>query len=125
MPHHTPLIAAIATGFVLAFIFCALANRLRLSPLFGYLLAGVMVGPFTPGFVSDTGLALELIEFAFALHLLIAGQAAERVFRFPFDVVDCCFVTLVFALHNVLRSILALSWRRTLLLAFRVPQVTY
>ena len=43
MLHHTPLIAAIATGFVLAFIFGALANRLRLSPLVGYLLAGVMM----------------------------------------------------------------------------------
>src|SRR3546814_14933466 len=49
MPHHTSLIAMLVYGFVLAFIFGALANRLRLSPLVGYLLAGAVAGPFTPG----------------------------------------------------------------------------
>ncbi|MDO9322111.1 MAG: cation:proton antiporter, partial [Pseudomonas sp.] len=65
--HHTPLIAAIATGFVLAFLFGALAHRLRLSPLVGYLLAGVMVGPFTPGFVADQALSNELSEIGVIL----------------------------------------------------------
>ena len=41
MPHHTPLIATIVAGLVLAFVFGAIANRLRISPLVGYLLAGV------------------------------------------------------------------------------------
>ena len=53
MPHHTSLIAMLVFGFVLAFVLGALANRLRLSPLVGYLLAGVLAGPFTPGFVGD------------------------------------------------------------------------
>ncbi len=73
MPHHTPLIAAIATGFVLAFIFGALANRLRLSPLVGYLLAGVMVGPFTPGFVADKDLSHELSEIGVILLMFGVG----------------------------------------------------
>ena len=47
MDHHTPLIAAIVGAIVLAFILGALAQRLRISPLVGYLLAGVCVGPFT------------------------------------------------------------------------------
>ncbi len=49
MQHHTSLIAMLVYGFVLAFALGALANRLRLSPLVGYLLAGVVAGPFTPG----------------------------------------------------------------------------
>jgi CPA2 family monovalent cation:H+ antiporter-2 len=73
MLHHTPLIAAIATGFVLAFIFGALAHRLRLSPLVGYLLAGVMVGPFTPGFVADKDLSHELSEIGVILLMFGVG----------------------------------------------------
>ena len=48
MPHHTPLIATIVVGLVLAFVLAALAHRLRVSPLVGYLLAGVLMGPFRP-----------------------------------------------------------------------------
>ncbi|MGV8161370.1 hypothetical protein ACV33M_31220, partial [Pseudomonas aeruginosa] len=51
--HHTPLLTTLAAGFVLAFLFGALANRLRISPLVGYLLAGVLAGPFTTGYVAD------------------------------------------------------------------------
>ena len=57
MPHHTSLIAMLVAGFVLAFILGALANRLRLSPLVGYLAAGILAGPFTPGFVGDPEIA--------------------------------------------------------------------
>jgi hypothetical protein len=64
MPHETPLIATIVAGLVLAFIFGALANRFRIPPLVGYLLAGVLVGPHTPGFVADQHLALELARSA-------------------------------------------------------------
>ena len=59
MPHHTPLIAAIVGGIVLAFILGAVAHRLRISPLVGYLLAGVVAGPFTPGFVADQELVAQ------------------------------------------------------------------
>ena len=90
MPHHTPLIAAIATGFVLAFIFGALANRLRLSPLVGYLLAGVMVGPFTPGFVADKDLSHELSEigvillmFGVGLHFSLKDLLAVKNIAIP------------------------------------------
>ena len=57
--HHTPLIATIVAGLVIAFIMGAIAHRLKVSPIAGYLLAGVMVGPFTPGFVADGNLAAE------------------------------------------------------------------
>jgi CPA2 family monovalent cation:H+ antiporter-2 len=53
MPEHqAPLIATIAAGLMLAFIFGLIAHRLRVQPLVGYLLAGVMVGPCTPGFTA-------------------------------------------------------------------------
>ena len=62
MHHATPLITTIVGGLVLAFILGMIANKLRISPLVGYLLAGVLAGPFTPGFVADTKLAPELAE---------------------------------------------------------------
>jgi CPA2 family monovalent cation:H+ antiporter-2 len=73
MPHHTPLIATIVAGLVVAFILGAVAHRLRLSPLVGYLMAGVLVGPFTPGFVADQSLANELAEIGVILLMLGVG----------------------------------------------------
>ena len=57
MAHHAPLLGPIVAGLGLAFILGLLAHRMRLSPLVGYLLAGVLIGPFTPGYVADQGLA--------------------------------------------------------------------
>ena len=57
MHHDTSLIDIVALGLALAFVLGAIANRLRLSPLVGYLIAGIAVGPFTPGFVADQELA--------------------------------------------------------------------
>ena len=72
MAHH-PLIATIALGLVLAFVFGAAAQRLRVSPLVGYLLAGVLVGPHTPGFVADQALAAELAEIGVILLMFGVG----------------------------------------------------
>ncbi len=74
MPHHTPLIATVVGGLVLAFILGAIANRLRISPLVGYLMAGVVVGPFTPGFVADQALAPELAELGVILLMFGVGM---------------------------------------------------
>ena len=73
MPHDTPLIATIVAGLGLAFIFGALANRFRMPPLVGYLIAGVLVGPNTPGFVADQSLALELAEIGVILLMFGVG----------------------------------------------------
>ena len=73
MPHETTLIATIVMGLVLAFALGFLANRLRLPPLVGYLLAGVAVGPFTPGYVADTGLAQQLAEIGVILLMFGVG----------------------------------------------------
>ncbi|UTH75376.1 cation:proton antiporter [Chromobacterium sp. IIBBL 290-4] len=74
MPHDTPLITTIVGGLVFAFAFGALALRLRLPPLVGYLCAGILVGPFTPGFQADTALAPELAELGVILLMFGVGQ---------------------------------------------------
>ena len=73
MPYHSPLIATIVGGLLLAFVLGAIAQRLRVSPLIGYLLAGVVVGPHTPGFVADQALANELAEIGVILLMFGVG----------------------------------------------------
>ena len=73
MPHETKLIALIAVCFSFAMVFGFLAARLRLPPLLGYLLAGIAVGPFTPGFVADAALAAQLAEIGVILLMFGVG----------------------------------------------------
>ncbi|ASP93732.1 YbaL family putative K(+) efflux transporter [Sinorhizobium meliloti] len=87
---HTPLIATLVAGLGLAFILGTLANRLRLSPLVGYLLAGVLIGPFTPGFVADQALARQLAElgvillmFGIGLHFSLHDLLSVRTIAVP------------------------------------------
>lgn len=73
MAHSAPLIAIIVVGLGLAFIFGTIVQRLKLPPLLGYLLAGVVVGPFTPGFVADSGLILQLADIGVILLMFGVG----------------------------------------------------
>ena len=73
MQHDTPLIGTIVVGLCLAFVFGTIAQRLRISPIVGYLLAGVAVGPHTPGFVADQSLASELAEIGVILLMFGVG----------------------------------------------------
>jgi monovalent cation:H+ antiporter-2, CPA2 family len=90
MPHDISLIATITMGLVLAFFGGLVAHRLRLPPLVGYLLAGVALGPFTPGFVGDANLASQLAEigvillmFGVGLHFSITDLLAVRAIAVP------------------------------------------
>ncbi|MGJ4859078.1 cation:proton antiporter [Labrys sp. KB_33_2] len=90
MPHETPLIATIVAGLGLAFIFALVAQRLRLSPIVAYLLGGVVIGPFTPGFVADQNLANELAElgvillmFGVGLHFSLKDLLSVRAIAVP------------------------------------------
>ena len=74
MPHAVPLIATIAVGLGLALILGVIASRLKLPPLVGYLLAGVFVGPWTPGFVADVNLAQQLAEIGVMLLMFGVGM---------------------------------------------------
>jgi len=100
--HDTTLIATIAAAFVLAFALGFAAVRLRLPPLFGYLLAGVMIGPFTPGFVGDIGLAGQLAEigvillmFGVGLHFSIKDLMAVRFIAVPGAIVQIVTATAI------------------------------
>ncbi|CAN7362146.1 YbaL family putative K(+) efflux transporter [Rhizobium sp. LjRoot254] len=102
MPHGTPLITTIVAGFVLAFIFGTLANRFKLPPLVGYLIAGILVGPYTPGYVADQSLALELAEigvillmFGVGLHFSLKDLLSVRFIAVPGAIVQIAFATLL------------------------------
>lgn len=73
MPHDINLIATFAVGFGLALVLGIVAAKLRLPPIIGYLLAGVAIGPHTPGFVADVGLAAQLAEIGVMLLMFGVG----------------------------------------------------
>jgi len=100
MPHADSLILTLVGGFVLAFVFGMLANRLKLSPLVGYLVAGVVVGPHTAGFVADTELAPQLAEvgvillmFGVGLHFSLADLMKVRKIAIPGALVQIAAAT--------------------------------
>lgn len=100
MTHDTPLIATIVVGLSLAFLFGTLAQRFRISPIVGYLLAGIAVGPFTPGFVADQNLANELAEigiillmFGVGLHFSMSELLAVRTIAVPGALVQIAVAT--------------------------------
>ena len=70
---HQTLITTLVTAIVLAFVFGFAASRLKLSPIVGFLLAGVAVGPYTPGFEADIDLALQLSEIGVILLMFGIG----------------------------------------------------
>jgi len=102
MPHDTPLITTIVAGLVLAFIFGAIANRFRLPPLVGYLVAGILVGPYSPGFVADQELASELAEigvillmFGVGLHFSLKDLMSVRALAIPGAIAQIAVATLL------------------------------
>lgn len=112
MGHATPLITTIVAGLVLAFLFGAAANRLKLSPLVGYLLAGVVIGPFTPGYVADGEIAAELAElgvillmFGVGLHFSVNDLLSVRRVAVPGAISQIAIATLLGAGLGV-----ALGW---------------
>lgn len=102
MPHDVSLIATIAAGFGLAMVFGLIASNLKMPPLVGYLLAGIMIGPATPGFVADVGLAGQLAEigvmllmFGVGLHFSLQDLMAVRRIAVPGAVVQIAAATLL------------------------------
>ncbi len=100
--HETSLIALLAIGFVLALLFGLLASAMRVSPIVGYLVAGIAVGPFTPGFVGDAGLANQLSEigvillmFGVGLHFSIKDLLSVRAIALPGAVAQIATATAI------------------------------
>jgi CPA2 family monovalent cation:H+ antiporter-2 len=99
---HTPLITMLVVGLGLAFVLGAVANRLKLSPLVGYLVAGIGIGPFTPGYVADQAMARQLAEvgvillmFGSGLHFSLADLLSVRKIAIPGAVGQMTLVTLL------------------------------
>ena len=110
MPHEITLLTTIAAGFGLAFVFGLLAARMNLPPILGYLLAGIAVGPFTPGFVADASLASQLAElgvillmFGVGLHFSIADLMSVRRIAIPGAIAQV-------ALATVLGAVVSHTW---------------
>jgi CPA2 family monovalent cation:H+ antiporter-2 len=90
MPYETPLISTVVIALVLAFLLGAVAARFRLPPLIGYLIAGIAVGPHTPGFIADVELAAQLAEigvillmFGVGLHFSLKDLLSVRAVAIP------------------------------------------
>jgi CPA2 family monovalent cation:H+ antiporter-2 len=102
VPHSINLITTIAAAFGLALVFGLIATRLKLPPLVGYLIAGMLIGPHTPGFVADMELAGQLAEigvmllmFGVGLHLSIDDLMSVRKIALPGAIVQIAVATLL------------------------------
>jgi CPA2 family monovalent cation:H+ antiporter-2 len=122
MPHGDSLILTLVAAFVLAFLFGLAALRLRLSPLVGYLLAGVAAGPFTPGMNADPHLAAQLAEigvillmFGVGLHFSPKDLLAVRRAAVPGALIQ---MTLGTGLGWALGRAMGLGDRESLLMGF-------
>ena len=100
MPHSIPLITTLASALGLALFFGFVAARLKLPALVGYLLAGILIGPFTPGFVADVAIAGELAEigvmllmFGVGLHFSLDDLLAVRRIAVPGAVLQIAVAT--------------------------------
>lgn len=110
MEHNIPLITTIAAGFGFALIFGFIAERFKIPALVGYLAAGILIGPATPGFVADMSIASELAEigvmllmFGVGLHFSFKDLLAVKKIAVPGAVVQMSIAT-------VLGMMLAMSW---------------
>src|SRR5690349_8564446 len=90
MPHNLDLILTLTGGLIAALVFGFITQRLKLSPIVGYLLAGIAVGPFTPGFVAHTEIAEQFAElgvillmFGVGLHFHVKELLAVRNIAIP------------------------------------------
>lgn len=102
MVHDTSLIVTIAAGLGLAFVFGLIASRFKLPPLLGYLLAGLAIGPFTPGLVADSTIAHQLSEigvsllmFGVGLHFSIKDLWSVRKVAIPGAIVQIAAATIL------------------------------
>ena len=102
MPHSISLITTLAAGFGLALVLGLIASKLKIPSIVGYLVAGVVIGPATPGFVADVGLAGQLADigvmllmFGVGLHLSLEDLLSVRRIALPGAVVQIAVATLL------------------------------
>ncbi len=102
MPHSVPLITTIAAALGLALVMGLVAARLKVPPLVGYLIGGILIGPATPGFVADVELSAQLAEigvmllmFGVGLHFSLDDLLAVRKIALPGAIVQIAVATLL------------------------------
>ena len=102
MDHEPVLISTIAIGLTAALVGGLIARRLRLPSILGYILAGVAIGPFTPGLIADTSIATELAEigvillmFGVGIHFSIEDLIAVRALAVPGAIIRIVVSTLL------------------------------
>ena len=102
MPHNLDLIMTLTGGLTAALVFGLFTQALRLSPIVGYLLAGVVIGPFTPGFIAHAEIAEQLAEigvillmFGVGLHFHLDELLAVKNIAIPGAIVQITLATLL------------------------------
>lgn len=102
MHHSLPLITTIAMGFALALILGFIAVRLKIPALVGYLLAGICIGPYTPGLEADVKIAQELAEigvmllmFGVGLHFSLSDLMRVRKIAIPGAIFQMAVATIL------------------------------
>ena len=102
MPHEVSLITTIAAALGLAMVLGFIASKLRMPPLVGYLVAGILLGPTTPGFVADMELASQLAEigvmllmFGVGLHFSLDDLLAVKRIAVPGAIVQILVATIL------------------------------
>ena len=100
MDHEPVLISTIAVGLMAAFVGGFIAKRIGLPTIVGYIVAGVLLGPFTPGFIADVDLALELADigiillmFGVGIHFSLRDLAAVRGIAIPGALIQIVIAT--------------------------------
>ena len=96
MPHDTPLLSTLAAALLVAWVLGLLAQRFKFSPIVGYLIAGVVIGPHSPGFVGDVALASQLAEigvillmFGVGLHFHLEDLMDVKRIAIPGALIQC------------------------------------
>ena len=114
MPHHLNLILTLTGGFTAALALGFATHKLRLSPIVGYLLAGVLVGPFTPGYVADNEIATQVAEigvillmFGVGLHFHLKDLLAVRKIAIPGAIFQ---IAIASALGAIVTRMFGWSW---------------
>jgi monovalent cation:H+ antiporter-2, CPA2 family len=114
MPHHIGLILTLTGGFTAALALGFATHKLKLSPIVGYLLAGILVGPFTPGYVADNKIAAQFAEigvillmFGVGLHFHLKDLLAVRKIAIPGAIFQ---IAIASALGAIVTRMFGWSW---------------
>jgi CPA2 family monovalent cation:H+ antiporter-2 len=117
-----PLVTMVVGGIVAAFVLGFIAHKLRISPIVGYLLAGVMIGPYTPGFIADGELAGELAELGIILIMFGVGLkfSPAKLIAYRWIALPCALgqMILVTAFGLGIASLFGMGWIEGLIFGF-------